>query len=393
MGVKAWEDAALRALEFYLTRPATFDISVLTHYSAYITDGAIEMGASADVEGFARRIFLEQRPDGAIPALPGRAGWVCMSGVAQWAILGCKLGYRKEAEAALAYLGRTQELSGGFKGSTGRGAAYFPKDEVSWTVKFFLDAVHLFKGRTVSAGAPDREGLSPAQWHAAITGGVAAEALASRLRSGDIPAWCRPLLEQTAPGETVLELGSGAGELSAVMALYGRKVKLLDVSTENLAYARQVFAALGLEAEYIEADALKGIPLAEKSVDWVSSSGLLEHFNDDEVGALIRDSVRVCRRGVISLVPNARSLPYRAGKSAMEKSGAWPWGRERPAYSMRRFFEQAGLGQVEERTVAPYHALSFSRAPEPFREFYTTLSPDELSDLGQGYLLVTYGTR
>ena len=33
--------------------------------------------------------------------------------------------------------------SGGFFGSYGKGANYFTKEEISWAVKFFIDAEHL----------------------------------------------------------------------------------------------------------------------------------------------------------------------------------------------------------------------------------------------------------
>ena len=34
-----------------------------------------------------------------------------------------------------------QLVSGGFRGSSGRGSTYFPADEISWAVKYALDAI------------------------------------------------------------------------------------------------------------------------------------------------------------------------------------------------------------------------------------------------------------
>lgn len=49
---------------------------------------------------------------------------------------------RKYADKAVNYLESVQNNSGGFYGSLGRGKNYFPKEEISWAVKFFLDAYY-----------------------------------------------------------------------------------------------------------------------------------------------------------------------------------------------------------------------------------------------------------
>src|SRR4030067_23616 len=92
-------------------------------------------------EGLAQAAAL-QRSDGAIPAYPG-VDWVCAPGVAQLALTWYKLGDRERADRAVAYLERVQNPSGGFFGSYGRGALYFPREELGWAVKFFLDCVLL----------------------------------------------------------------------------------------------------------------------------------------------------------------------------------------------------------------------------------------------------------
>ena len=80
-----------------------------------------------------------QLVDGSIPAYPG-ATWTCSTGTAQLAIAWLKLGRREPAQRALHYLERLQHRSGGFFGSYGEGAIYFTREEISWAVKFFIDA-------------------------------------------------------------------------------------------------------------------------------------------------------------------------------------------------------------------------------------------------------------
>ncbi len=86
-----------------------------------------------------------QRRDGSIPAYPD-VEWVCSTGMAQYAVVWYTLGNRQPADRAIRYLEKIQNSSGGFYGSYGKGAKYIPGAEISWAVKYFLDA-HLLKRR------------------------------------------------------------------------------------------------------------------------------------------------------------------------------------------------------------------------------------------------------
>jgi len=86
-----------------------------------------------------------QRRDGSIPAYPD-VNWVCSTGIAQYAIVWYTLGKKDLADNAMHYLEKIQNTSGGFNGSYGKGAKYIAGAEISWAVKYFLDA-HLLKMR------------------------------------------------------------------------------------------------------------------------------------------------------------------------------------------------------------------------------------------------------
>ena len=83
-----------------------------------------------------------QRRDGSIPAYPN-VDWVCSTGMAQYAVIWYLLGQPERADRALRYLDRIQNPSGGFFGSYGKGAAYIAGAEISWAVKYYLDAWYL----------------------------------------------------------------------------------------------------------------------------------------------------------------------------------------------------------------------------------------------------------
>jgi ubiquinone/menaquinone biosynthesis C-methylase UbiE len=218
--------------------------------------------------------------------------------------------------------------------------------------------------------------------------------LATKIKSKQFPVWCDPLLKNSSNGQSMLELGSGTGELSAILGVYGRIPLLLDFSEESISFSKALFKELGIEGHFYCEDILEGIALKTSSVDWVWSSGLLEHFSDQQITDILKDSVRVCKKGIMSLVPNANSIFYRIGKFKMEQEGTWAYGKEMPKFTMINYFKLAGLKKIKEYSVGPYHSIRFwGQAEKEIKSFYDSLSSEELEKLNQGYLLFTYGEK
>lgn len=240
----------------------------------------------------------------------------------------------------------------------------------------------------------DYSNLNSKQWHRVMAGGRTVYDLAARIKSKQFPVWCDPLLQNSSIGDSMLELGSGTGELSAILGAHGRIPLLLDFSEESIDYAKALFKELRIEGHFYWEDILAGMSLKTSSVHWVWSSGLLEHFSDEKVVDILKESVRVCTKGVMSLVPNARSIFYRIGKFKMEQEGTWAYGKEMPKFTMKNYFRVAGLKKIKEYSVAPYHSIQFwGQAERDIKSFYDSLSPEELQKLDQGYLLFTYGEK
>lgn len=579
--------AADRALSAYI---ATLDLThfdrpnALTHLYAYVQEALVETGnRELAVQGM-QSVAAYQQSNGAVPGYFD-VPWVCSTGLAQLARVWYLLGEKARGDAALAFLSQLQNYSGGFYGSYGPGADYFPADELSWAVKFAIDSelqsveshfdataniyipfISADDGRakavlSACAGAkrildagcgkgryaalvkqsfPDAEvhgidvsdqmlastppgiiakkasiqnipyengsfdvvycietlehapspgaaiaemgravkrggklviidknaekagsvktekwerwfgnnelstlmeengftcevsslsylgvpaddlflcwsgtkkekaraaalgkildsNLPPEEWHESITRGASPQSVAANVLKGVAPPWIEPVLAESSEGETLLELGSGTGELSAHLARLGRNASLLDFSEDCLKFAADVFGQLGLRGKYVQGDVLKKLPFENQSVDVVWSSGLLEHFTDAQIAHIIAESARVAKKKVISLVPNANSKPYRLGKEMQEREGRWIWGKEDPKDTLKPVFEKAGLRNIREYSIAPEHALNFLDAPTlaPIRDqmarLFASLSPDQLQALNQGYLLVTIG--
>jgi malonyl-CoA O-methyltransferase len=139
LGESRYVDAGRRVHSYYAAQDELVPFNRLSHFHAYAMEALCELG---DLE-LARRGMSEvervQRRDGSIPAYPG-VDWTCSTGIAQYAVVWYRLGNRKAADRALAYLETIQNPSGGFFGSYGKGARYISGAEISWAVKYFLDA-------------------------------------------------------------------------------------------------------------------------------------------------------------------------------------------------------------------------------------------------------------
>jgi malonyl-CoA O-methyltransferase len=153
LGEPRYTEAATRSLEYFKRQPdlVTFkpQSGTFTHMFGYMMEALVDCGETElAAKGLAQAEAI-QNPDGSIPAYPG-ATWVCSTGMAQLAIAWFKLGVPEPAQQALTYLERMQHRSGGFYGSYGKGAIYFTKEEISWAVKFFIDAELLAVPRIAS---------------------------------------------------------------------------------------------------------------------------------------------------------------------------------------------------------------------------------------------------
>lgn len=234
--------------------------------------------------------------------------------------------------------------------------------------------------------------LSPVEWERAYLGPCVPVA-----ELGSIVA--RQLAEIGHGDEALLEAGCGSAGISAELALAGYNVILCDYSLAILRRAKVLFQISGLpEPPTVLCDISRGLPLADDAVDIVWSSGVLEHWSDEELILIVSEMRRVARRLVVSFVPSDRCVLYRFAKYVMETSGRWRYGREEPRSSLKDVFESAGLTRIQERILDFRASLDFASHLDPglgtiAREWAETLTGDDPVVREQGYLLMTVGHK
>lgn len=131
---------------------------------------------------------------------------------------------------------------------------------------------------------------------------------------------------------STIEIGVGAGTISAAFARNGARVTVLDYSKEALEVNAALFESFGLKQESLLADALNLPASLLGRFDVAMSFGLAEHFEAGDRTRIIKAHFDLIRPGgLVSIaVPNRHCWPYRIWKARREMIGKWHFGMEIP---------------------------------------------------------------
>lgn len=116
-------------------------------------------------------------------------------------------------------------------------------------------------------------------------------------------------------GKRILEAGSGTGKISLRLAAEHAEVTLVDYSENALYNSRSAFYSAKVPGTFVLSD-IREMRLPDQHFDLTWNAGVLEHFEEEERIAILREMKRVTKPGgtMLILTPFAECLPYRAGK-------------------------------------------------------------------------------
>jgi 2-polyprenyl-3-methyl-5-hydroxy-6-metoxy-1,4-benzoquinol methylase len=110
-------------------------------------------------------------------------------------------------------------------------------------------------------------------------------------------------------GRSLLDVGCNWGRWTIAAARAGFRATGIDPARKAVEAARRVAGQLGVDAEYVVADARR-LPFPDDSFDVVFSYSVLQHLPKDDARLAAREAGRVLRPGGTAWIemPNARGL-------------------------------------------------------------------------------------
>ena len=139
-----------------------------------------------------------------------------------------------------------------------------------------------------------------------------------------------------------IEVGSGLGVYSFILAKRGAAVTLMDYSKEALCLAKKNFKSRGLTASFLCMDALNLDPNLRQQFDVAMSFGTIEHFEGEKRFNMAKAHFDLVRKeGVVIIsVPNRLFFPHEILNFFLHRKNKWPLGYEK-SFSRRELFRLA----------------------------------------------------
>lgn len=198
-------------------------------------------------------------------------------------------------------------------------------------------------------------------------------------------------------GLETIELGSGRGDLSVLLARRGARVTLFDASEAALDQAQRRFDRLGLPGRFERGDMLGALGDQRGGYDVALSSGVIEHFRGEDRTRVIRAHHEVLKPGGMAVisVPNAWCPTYRLWKFYLERRGCWRYGMEIP-YSKRELLaraSRAGFAEAHAACMGLWQSIGAHWARGVFRRPVEWDDRRSRLDRAMGLVLLMFARR
>lgn len=158
--------------------------------------------------------------------------------------------------------------------------------------------------------------------------------------------------------ETIVDLGSGGGEVLPILAKHGQRIIAVDSNSERFTSSSEVVAAFGLEdrVEFLETNVANLENLEDSSVDMVYARLLFQHLPFDVRRGAMEEAIRVTRPGgwivvedltaqTWNVLPPSESFEYLAHE-LLEKLYTKKGTESSMGIKLRPMFNEMGLTDI-----------------------------------------------
>lgn len=256
-------------------REDILNFNLLSHFYAYVMEAMLDIGETSLVKEAMDKIETIQKSSGGIPAY-NNVDWVCSTGLFQFAVVWFRLGKLEKGNKVFNYACKLQNKSGGWYGSylseenENEINTYFPNSEISWAVKYFLDALYY-------------KNLAQFKFQAPM--------FLNSIEITDGRYKCiEEIMKKIDSCAKVLDVGCGKGRYLKELVKTHSTVKYyaVDISLEVMKF----FEIPGVEKKQGN---LTNIPYENNKFDFTYSCEALEHAVD--ISSAIREMCRVTKSG------------------------------------------------------------------------------------------------
>ncbi len=172
-----------------------------------------------------------------------------------------------------------------------------------------------------------------------------------------------------APGQRVMDLGCGRGELCVAASQAGATVVALDFSRDALAMARETAKANGAVVHLVCARA-EALPLRTGSLDTVLATDIVEHLPDPDLRASVAEVRRALRPRGRFLVHTAPTRAYLAvGQHLKRLLQVLRRQPVAPRLTYESELREAGHSNIHSRATLTSALASAFRAPRVWYAF------------------------
>ncbi|MDA0986274.1 MAG: class I SAM-dependent methyltransferase [Bacteroidetes bacterium] len=169
----------------------------------------------------------------------------------------------------------------------------------------------------------------------------------------------------------ILEVGAGTGRDSFPLAIAGAKIFQLDYSVQSLKIMQQVAKSEKIPVKILGGDTFK-LPFKDETFDIVFHQGLLEHFREKEASELLKENIRVLKKGgyILVDVPQRYHI-YTIVKHFLIAINKWfaGWEREFSFRELKLLLKSFDLKIIHSYGEWMYPSLFYRAFREVFRKF------------------------